>query len=54
MRFIMSWIQIKINISGDRAESLGEVLIASGALSITFQDAHNHLIFEPLPGETRL
>ncbi len=54
MRFIMSWIQIKINTSGDRAESLGDLLIESGALSITFQDAHNHPIFEPLPGETRL
>ena len=50
----MPWIQIKINTSGAHAEEIGDALIESGAVSVTFQDTHDNPVYEPLPGETRL
>ncbi|MCL9783511.1 50S ribosomal protein L11 methyltransferase [Vibrio sp. S4M6] len=51
----MPWIQIKLNATSENAESLGDLLMEqTGALSITFLDAHDTPVFEPLPGETRL
>ena len=50
----MPWIQLKINTTGATAEELGDALIESGAVSVTFQDTHDTPVFEPLPGETRL
>lgn len=50
----MPWIQLKINTSGSQAEELGDALIESGSVSVTFQDTHDTPVFEPLPGETRL
>lgn len=50
----MPWIQLKINTSGTQAEPLGDALVESGAVSVTFQDTHDTPVFEPLPGETRL
>ncbi|MEQ9743583.1 50S ribosomal protein L11 methyltransferase [Pectobacterium actinidiae] len=50
----MPWIQLKINTSGKVAEQLGDVMMESGAVSVTFQDTHDNPVFEPLPGETRL
>ncbi|AOR63458.1 50S ribosomal protein L11 methyltransferase [Pectobacterium wasabiae] len=50
----MPWIQLKINTSGKVAEQLGDTMIESGAISVTFQDTHDTPVFEPLPGETRL
>ncbi|MFJ5391475.1 50S ribosomal protein L11 methyltransferase [Pectobacterium sp. CHL-2024] len=50
----MPWIQLKINTSGSVAEQLGDVMMESGAVSVTFQDTHDTPVFEPLPGETRL
>ncbi|MFP9462081.1 50S ribosomal protein L11 methyltransferase [Pectobacterium brasiliense] len=50
----MPWIQLKINTSGNVAEQLGDVMMESGAVSVTFQDTHDNPVFEPLPGETRL
>ncbi|MBS0849554.1 50S ribosomal protein L11 methyltransferase [Citrobacter sp. JGM124] len=50
----MPWIQLKINTTGENAEELGDALIESGAVSVTFQDTHDTPVFEPLPGETRL
>ncbi|MBQ4783075.1 50S ribosomal protein L11 methyltransferase [Pectobacterium versatile] len=50
----MPWIQLKINTSGKVAEKLGDVMMESGAVSVTFQDTHDTPVFEPLPGETRL
>lgn len=50
----MPWIQIKINTSGADAETLSDALMASGAVSVTFQDTHDNPVYEPLPGETRL
>ena len=50
----MPWIQIKINTTGNQAESLSDALMESGAVSVTFQDTHDNPVFEPLPGETLL
>ncbi|MTD37860.1 50S ribosomal protein L11 methyltransferase [Erwinia sp. CPCC 100877] len=50
----MPWIQLKINATGASAEELGDALMESGAVSVTFQDTHDTPVFEPLPGETRL
>ncbi len=50
----MPWIQLRLNSTGQQAESLGDDLIESGAVSVTFQDSHDTPVFEPLPGETRL
>ena len=50
----MPWIQLKLNTSGAQAEAIGDVLMDSGSVSITFMDSHDTPVFEPLPGETRL
>jgi len=50
----MPWIQLKINTTGEHAETLSDALIESGAVSVTFQDTHDNPVFEPLPGETLL
>lgn len=50
----MPWIQLKINTTGNDAETLSDALIESGAVSVTFQDTHDNPVFEPLPGETLL
>ncbi len=50
----MPWIQLKLNTTGAQAEAIGDALVESGAVSVTFQDTHDVPVFEPLPGETRL
>ncbi|WP_039046473.1 50S ribosomal protein L11 methyltransferase [Plesiomonas shigelloides] len=50
----MPWIQLKLNTTGAQAEAIGDVLMESGSVSITFMDSHDTPVFEPLPGETRL
>jgi len=50
----MPWIQLKLNATATTAETLGELLDASGAQAVTFMDAKDTPVFEPLPGETRL
>lgn len=51
----MPWIQIKLNANNNNAETIGDMLMEkTGALSVTFLDAQDTPIFEPLPGETRL
>lgn len=50
----MPWIQLKLNSTDVLAERVGDAMTDSGAVSVTFQDARDVPIFEPLPGETRL
>lgn len=51
----MPWIQIKLNATNETAEPISDMLMEeTGALSVTFLDAHDTPVFEPLPGETRL
>lgn len=51
----MPWIQVKLNATNENAEQISDMLMEeTGALSVTFLDAHDTPVFEPLPGETRL
>ncbi|KJG35562.1 ribosomal protein L11 methyltransferase [Photobacterium angustum] len=51
----MPWIQIKLNATAESAEAIGDMLMEeTGALSVTFLDAQDTPVFEPMPGETRL
>ncbi|OCH15897.1 ribosomal protein L11 methyltransferase [Aliivibrio sp. 1S165] len=51
----MPWIQVKLNATSENAELISDMLVEeTGALSVTFLDAKDSPIFEPLPGETRL
>lgn len=50
----MPWIQLKLNTTDVQAEQISDLLVESGAVSVTFQDTHDTPVFEPLPGETRL
>ncbi|HHR6456647.1 TPA: 50S ribosomal protein L11 methyltransferase [Providencia alcalifaciens] len=50
----MPWIQIRLNSNAKDAEALGDELMETGSVSVTFQDSHDTPVFEPLPGETRL
>ena len=51
----MPWIQIKLNATNENAEAISDMLMEeTGALSVTFMDAKDTPVFEPLPGETRL
>lgn len=46
---------IKLNATNDNAEAIGDMLMEeTGAVSVTFLDAKDTPVFEPLPGETRL
>lgn len=50
----MSWLQLNIKIKADQAETLEDVLLDCGALSITFKDSADQPILEPALGETPL
>lgn len=50
----MAWIQIRLNSTDSKAESISDYLQEIGAVSVTFMDSQDTPIFEPLPGETRL
>ncbi len=50
----MPWIQLTLKTRHEHAQLLGDALRESGAVSVTFQDACDNPVFEPLPGETRL
>lgn len=44
----MAWIQIRINSTNKKAESLSDYLESLGAVSVTFMDSQDTPIFEPL------
>lgn len=50
----MAWIQLRLNATASSAEEFADLLQDFGALSVTFLDAKDVPVFEPLPGETRL
>ncbi|TDQ58020.1 [LSU ribosomal protein L11P]-lysine N-methyltransferase [Mesocricetibacter intestinalis] len=50
----MAWIQIRLNSTSEKAESISDFLEELGSVSVTFMDSQDTPIFEPLPGETRL
>ena len=50
----MAWLQLKLLSQADEAERLSDLLTEVGAVSVTFVDAADQPLFEPLPGETPL
>ncbi|GAA3707923.1 50S ribosomal protein L11 methyltransferase [Oceanisphaera sediminis] len=50
----MPWIQIRINATEKTADKVSNMLLGRGALSVTYMDAEDKPVFEPLPGETLL
>jgi ribosomal protein L11 methyltransferase len=47
-------LQVSINIDRARLDEIEQALLDQGALSLTLQDAADHAVLEPLPGETPL
>lgn len=50
----MSWLRITLESSAHDPELLSELLSAAGAVSVTYEDAADQPILEPMPGETNL
>lgn len=50
----MPWLQLKLTTDRDRAEGLEDLLLASGAVSVTLEDNADQPILEPALGETPL
>lgn len=50
----MAWLQLKLAISPQQAADYEDVLLACGAVSVTFMDAEDQPIFEPELGTTPL
>jgi ribosomal protein L11 methyltransferase len=44
--------KLKLTVSGSRAKSVEDLLLELGALSTSLEDAGDHALLEPLPGET--
>ena len=50
----MSWLQVKFSSIANEADRLSDLLTDVGSVSVTFLDAADQPLFEPLPGETPL
>ncbi len=50
----MGWFQSRFSAPQQSAEPLSELLMELGAASVTFEDAADQPLLEPLPGETPL
>jgi ribosomal protein L11 methyltransferase len=50
----MSWLQLQIRTTRDQAEALEDLLLETGAVSVTLLDAEDEPLFEPGVGETPL
>jgi ribosomal protein L11 methyltransferase len=50
----MPWLQISCEADCDAAPDLEDALERAGALSVTLEDAADHPVLEPAPGETPL
>ena len=50
----MPWIQLTLNLSKIQVEFAEQLLLAAGALSVTYKDAEDNPVLEPAPGETPL
>lgn len=51
MREIMPWIQLRLSADEETAEKYSDWLMACGAQAVTFIDAKDTPIYEPLPGD---
>ena len=50
----MPWIQLKVDTDNQYAETLSDMLMELGSLSITYEDGKDMPIYEPTLGETPL
>jgi ribosomal protein L11 methyltransferase len=50
----MPWLQLRLTTTENHADTVGDALMALGALSVTLMDAEDVPILEPAPGETPL
>lgn len=50
----MSWLQVRLAVTPDNAVAHEELLLAMGAVSVTFMDAEDQPIYEPDLGTTPL
>lgn len=50
----MAWLRITLDCASHDPDLLSELLSAAGAEAVTFEDAADQAVLEPLPGETRL
>ncbi len=50
----MPWLQLKFSTTQDHVDPISDWMMELGALSLTYQDAEDNPILEPLPGETPL
>lgn len=48
------YIEIKLIVPSQKADEVSDTLSALGAMAVTYQDAKDSPILEPLPGEVRL
>lgn len=47
----MPWIQLRVNTTEEKAEQVSDMLMGWGAQAVSFVDAHDTPIYEPMPGE---
>ncbi|HEX5794041.1 MAG TPA: 50S ribosomal protein L11 methyltransferase [Rheinheimera sp.] len=47
----MPWIQLRVNTTEKKAEQVSDMLMGWGAQAVSFLDAHDTPIYEPMPGE---
>ncbi|MCK4843193.1 MAG: 50S ribosomal protein L11 methyltransferase [Methylococcales bacterium] len=50
----MTWQQISITSDKNTAPEISDFFSALGALSVTYMDAEDQPVYEPLPGETKI
>lgn len=48
----MPWLQVRLAITPEQAETYEDALLEVGAVSVTFMDAEDQPIFEPDLGTT--
>ena len=46
----MTWVQFSVEATSERTEAVSDAFVASGALSVTLQDAAGEPLLEPAPG----
>ena len=47
----MPWIQLRVTTTEEKAEHVSDMLMGWGAQAVSFLDAHDTPIYEPMPGE---
>lgn len=47
----MPWIQLRVHTTEKHAEPVSDMLMSWGAQAVSFVDAHDTPIYEPMPGE---